>query len=124
MFCIILMSADVSFARLIYGLIELVLDCYPCIIALGTGNYNGHYCAETCRPNFTQLMTVRREGESVDYRGGIWSLSQYSLEICFFGFFNLWYLIVFGCVHKREAFVWFYGGLWNLCFWFFNIRIG
>ena len=78
MFCIILMSADVSFARLIYGLIELVLDCYPCIIALGTGNYNGHYCV-TCRPYFTKLMTVRREGEGVGYwAAGIWSSSQYS----------------------------------------------
>ena len=113
---------DLGADRIVRGF-QLVFGCYPYILVFDTGN-NGHYCAETCRPYFTQLMSVRREGESVDYRGGIWSLSQYSLEICFFGFFNLWYLIVFGCVHKREAFVWFYGGLWNLCFWFFNIRIG
>ena len=45
---------------------SVALGCYPCILVLGAGNNNGHYCVETCRPYFTQLMTVRREGESVD----------------------------------------------------------
>ena len=52
------------------------------------------YCVETCRPYFTQLMTVRREGDyRVDYRVGIWSLGQYSLRIVF-----LWVLqfLLFG----------------------------
>ena len=37
-------------------------------------------------------MTVRREGESDDYRLGFWSLSQYSLEIVLLGFssFVIW----------------------------------
>ena len=52
------------------------------------------YCVETCRPYFTQLMTVRREGDyRVDYRVGIWSLGRYSLRIVF-----LWVLqfLLFG----------------------------
>ena len=77
---IFLISGYVRFARLFCGLIELfggpywyVLGYYRCILVLGTGDNNGHYCAETCRPYFTQLTSVRREGESVDYRVGIWS---------------------------------------------------
>ena len=70
------------------GAIELVLGWHPRIIVWGTGNYNGPYCAETCRPYFTKLMTVRREGESFDYWAGIYSLSQYSLEIVFLWVFS------------------------------------
>ena len=55
----------------------LVLGCYPCIPVSGTGNGNGHCCAATCRPYFTQLMTARRGHQSVDYRVDIRGLCQH-----------------------------------------------
>ena len=49
---------------------------------------------ETCRPHFTHLMTVRRKVESADYRVGIWSLSQHSLDIVFLWVFQLFYILL------------------------------
>ena len=95
---------DLGADRIVRGF-QLVFGCYPYILVFDTGN-NGHYCAETCRPYFTQLMSVRREGESVDYRVGFLSLSQRSLEIVFFWVFQL-LILGLGCVHSREAVVWF-----------------
>ena len=71
-----------------------LLPVYSCF----AGDNTGHYCVETCRPYFTQLMAVRREGESVDYRVGIWSLSQYSSEIAFLWVFQL---LIFDCFWVR-----------------------
>ena len=82
----------------------MVLGCYPCIHVLGTAEkHNGHYCAEPCRPYFTQLMTVRREVDSVDYPVGFWSLSRYSLEIVFLWVFQLFVFGWFGRVNSRET---------------------
>ena len=78
---LVIVSHDWNFSK--FAGDRIGIGCYPCIIVLGTGQYDGHYCPETCRPYFTKLMTVRREGESVDCRVGIWSLSQHSLEIVF-----------------------------------------
>ena len=68
-------------------------------------------------------MTVRREGESVDYRVGFWSLSQYTLEIDILRVFQLLIFGWFGSVHSREAVVWFYSG-YAISVSDFNIRIG
>lgn len=105
-FRVFFMSGDVRFARLIWGLIELVLGCYPCTIVFGTSNHNGHYCAETCRPHFTKLMTVRLEGESVDWRVGIWSLRQYSLEIDFHCFFFKFSFAWFSPLRLQLIYIW------------------
>ena len=83
---LVIVSHDWNFSK--FAGDRIGIGCYPCIIVLGTGQYDGHYCPETCRPYFTKLMTVRREGESVDCRVGIWSLSQHSLEIVFLLFFS------------------------------------
>ena len=81
-------STDLRADRIIWWFL-LVLGRYPSILVLGTGNNIGHYCVGKCWPCFTHLMTVRREGESVDYRVGIWSLTQYSLEVVLLCFCQL-----------------------------------
>ena len=65
------------------------------IPVLGTGNNTGHYYAETCPPYFAQLMTVRREGESVHYLVGIWILNEYNSKVVFLWVFQLLMFDVF-----------------------------
>ena len=105
--CSIFLRAD----RIIRRSIS-VLGYYPCVLVLGTGNNNGHYCAETSWPYSISWWPFDGKARVLitRYLVGIrhfWGFSQYSLEIVF-GFFNFWYLTGFGCVHIREAVVWFY----------------
>ena len=101
MFRDILISEDVGFARLICGLTEmfgsfylvLVLGCYSCIFVLGTGNNNGHYCVETCRPYITQLMTVRREGECCLPGWHYLEIKPVSLRNCFSLVFSIFAIL-------------------------------